>query len=472
VLRLDATTRKLQVVLGGAVTTNELPVVVSYSDKTTLNYTGATQVANTSGATAVDICSAPAASTIRDIDYVSVRNGDTASATVTIRFNDNATLYTIATATLAVGDQLLYVHGSGWAALNSAGALKNVASGLVAADVPFTPTGGIAATNVQTAIAEVDTEKAPLASPTFTGTVTIPTPFTLGAVSVTPTGTELNFVDGVTSAIQTQIDGKATLTGPTFTGTVTASGDFVVGDAGTEALGINLNGTTQTAIAKISDAVTGNTPQLILDKHSSTIGPRIYTGRSKNATMSTHASVGSADELFGLFVFGATGTTEYDAFGALKFLVGTGAVSGTSSPGKFVVELTPNGSTNRDSVLTIDSDKTARFAGDILPTDGTTGIGRAANKLKHIHADYTNTATVGAVTINKMSGRVNIAAAGTAVTVTNSLVTAASHVFAVASTNDATAQVKSVVPAAGSFVINTAACTAQTSFDFFVLNAD
>ena len=53
-----------------------------------------------------------------------------------------------------------------------------------------------------------DTElslKANIASPTFTGTVTIPTPFTLGAVSVTATGTELNYVAGVTSAIQTQL---------------------------------------------------------------------------------------------------------------------------------------------------------------------------------------------------------------------------------------------------------------------------
>lgn len=41
--------------------------------------------------------------------------------------------------------------------------------------------------------------KAPMASPTFTGTVTIPTPFTLGAISVTSTGTELNLLDGVTS---------------------------------------------------------------------------------------------------------------------------------------------------------------------------------------------------------------------------------------------------------------------------------
>ena len=61
--------------------------------------------------------------------------------------------------------------------------------------------------------------KAPLASPTFTGTVIIPTPFTIGAVSMTATGTELNFVDGVTSAIQTQLDAKAALASPTFTGT-------------------------------------------------------------------------------------------------------------------------------------------------------------------------------------------------------------------------------------------------------------
>lgn len=36
--------------------------------------------------------------------------------------------------------------------------------------------------------------KAPIASPTFTGTVTIPTPFILGATSVTVTGTQLNSV--------------------------------------------------------------------------------------------------------------------------------------------------------------------------------------------------------------------------------------------------------------------------------------
>ena len=61
--------------------------------------------------------------------------------------------------------------------------------------------------------------KAPLASPTFTGTVTIPTPFTLGAVSVTATGTELNYVGGVTSAIQTQFTGKAATDQTMYIGT-------------------------------------------------------------------------------------------------------------------------------------------------------------------------------------------------------------------------------------------------------------
>lgn len=49
--------------------------------------------------------------------------------------------------------------------------------------------------NIATAV----NSKADSASPTFTGTVTIPTPFTLGATSVTATGAELNILDGVTA---------------------------------------------------------------------------------------------------------------------------------------------------------------------------------------------------------------------------------------------------------------------------------
>lgn len=49
-------------------------------------------------------------------------------------------------------------------------------SASTAAGTTFTPAGGVAATNVQAAIVELDTEKAPLASPALTGTPTAPTP--------------------------------------------------------------------------------------------------------------------------------------------------------------------------------------------------------------------------------------------------------------------------------------------------------
>lgn len=42
----------------------------------------------------------------------------------------------------------------------------------------------------------------------------------IGGTAVTATAAELNYVDGVTSSIQTQLDGKAALSGANFTGAV------------------------------------------------------------------------------------------------------------------------------------------------------------------------------------------------------------------------------------------------------------
>jgi len=63
------------------------------------------------------------------------------------------------------------------------------------------------------------------------------TTFTLGGTTITATGAELNlldgvtattaelnYIDGVTSNVQTQLDAKAPLASPTFTGTVDVSG--------------------------------------------------------------------------------------------------------------------------------------------------------------------------------------------------------------------------------------------------------
>lgn len=96
---------------------------------------------------------------------------------------------------------------------------------------------------------------APIASPTFTGTVTAPTFRSSGAtasrvayfdankdlLSSAVTSTELGYLSGVTSAIQTQLNAKAPTASPTFTGTVsaaaiTASG-LIKGNGGGSGLG-------------------------------------------------------------------------------------------------------------------------------------------------------------------------------------------------------------------------------------------
>lgn len=128
-IRLTTTTQTLEIVLSGAVTTNELPVVVSYSDKTTTSYNGGTQLANTNGTTPVTICAAPGASTVRDIDFITVKNADTVAASITISFDNNGTGYELVSLDLAAGDQAIYVHGSGWQVVNSDGELKTSGSG-------------------------------------------------------------------------------------------------------------------------------------------------------------------------------------------------------------------------------------------------------------------------------------------------------------------------------------------------------
>jgi hypothetical protein len=97
-----------------------------------------------------------------------------------------------------------------------------------------TSIGGVSATelgyldgvtsNIQTqlddklAITAAASTYAPLVGPTFTGTVTLPSTTSIGGVSAA----EIVYLDGVTSNVQTQLDGKAGLASPAFTGTPTA----------------------------------------------------------------------------------------------------------------------------------------------------------------------------------------------------------------------------------------------------------
>lgn len=177
-----------------------------------------------------------------NVDNTSDASKPVSTATQTALDNKqplDSDLTTIAGLT-ATTDNFMVSAASAWASRTPAQAKTSL--GLVKGDVGL---GNVDNTSdaskpVSTATQTALDLKAPLASPTFTGTVTIPTPFTLGAVSVLPTGTELNFVDGVTSNIQTQLDGKqATLVSGTNIKTVNSSsllgaGNLVVSASITE----------------------------------------------------------------------------------------------------------------------------------------------------------------------------------------------------------------------------------------------
>jgi predicted nucleic acid-binding Zn-ribbon protein len=93
--------------------------------------------------------------------------------------------------------------------LSTAGYVKTSAAGLI------TSSSSVPQADVSNLTSDLAL-KAPLASPTFTGTVVLPSATSVGNVS----STEIGFLDGVTSAIQTQLNDKAPSASPTFTGTV------------------------------------------------------------------------------------------------------------------------------------------------------------------------------------------------------------------------------------------------------------
>lgn len=113
--------------------------------------------------------------------------------------------------------------------------------------------------------------KAPLASPAFTTSAR----FSYGTASTVPywdsnkdlissavTPTELGYVSGVTSAIQTQFAAKAPLASPTFTGTVNAAALTCSGVIGTQqgsktAVAIALNGDANTGFYSAGTDILG-----------------------------------------------------------------------------------------------------------------------------------------------------------------------------------------------------------------------
>jgi hypothetical protein len=134
-------------------------------------------------------------------------------------------------------------------------------------------------------ISTLETNKAPKDAPTFTGNVVLPSTTSIGEVS----SIEIGYLNNVSSAIQTQLDGKlatsvaattyAALTGATFTGNVVLTANTTIGTVDSTELGY-LNGITSSV-------------QNQLDAKAPTANPT-FTGTVAGVTKS-HVGLGSVD---------------------------------------------------------------------------------------------------------------------------------------------------------------------------------
>jgi hypothetical protein len=120
---LDATTKKLELVLGGAVTTNELQWVTNYADKAATSFVPGSSDGVSNGATEVTIAAAPGADEQRLVNMINVYNTDTVDAVVTIKLDNDGTDRTLVITTLDSGDTLQYANDK-WRVISSDGSLK------------------------------------------------------------------------------------------------------------------------------------------------------------------------------------------------------------------------------------------------------------------------------------------------------------------------------------------------------------
>jgi len=179
------------------------------------------------------------------------------------------------------------------------------------------------------------------------GTVTIPTPFKLGAVTVNATGTEMNYLSGVSSSLQTQINAKAPSISPSFT-----TPSLGVATATT----INKVTLTTPATASTITATDGTTTTLSGGTHSGT-----NTGDQTNIT-------GNA----------ATVTTNANLTGPITSVGNATSIASQTGTGtKFVVDTSPTLVTPIIGVATATSINKVVFtapatSATIVATDGTT----------------------------------------------------------------------------------------------------
>lgn len=191
---LSANTHALEIVLAGAVATTELDWFVAYADKASNVMTPGSSSGVTTGATSVQIVAPPAASHQIKITFLSIWNTDTASATVSVRRDVSGTNVMVYKATLATGEQLVYIDERGFVVYADTGLEKTSAGGGGGDALTSDPLSQFAATT-STQLRGVISDETGTGALVFADTPTLVTPI-LG----TPTSGTLTNCTGLPTA--------------------------------------------------------------------------------------------------------------------------------------------------------------------------------------------------------------------------------------------------------------------------------
>jgi len=113
-MKLTTTSDKLQIVLGGAVTTNQLQCLTTYKVYTTSTTVDGKVAINTNNTTDVDLAGAPASGETYDIQNINIYNKDTVAATVTIKLDVSATETILYKGVVGVNDVISWTSEGGW----------------------------------------------------------------------------------------------------------------------------------------------------------------------------------------------------------------------------------------------------------------------------------------------------------------------------------------------------------------------
>ncbi len=120
---LNTNAKSLELVLGGAKATVDLPFTVTWADLTTTTFTPSANEGTTNGTTPVTIVVAPPTGTNRQIKFLSVYNADSRASRITVQINDGSERI-ILSPLLGLMESLVYDEHNGWQVLTSDGGVK------------------------------------------------------------------------------------------------------------------------------------------------------------------------------------------------------------------------------------------------------------------------------------------------------------------------------------------------------------